>query len=57
MMKQIAWIVNYLTPTNAIATRKETSHASRMELKIGGGLVILMIVSKIYCNFFMFVFS
>jgi len=42
--------VHRIGPEDAIATRKETSHASGMEKDIIGGLVILMLVNKIYCK-------
>jgi len=49
-MKKIARNVHHIDPTDAIATRKETSHASGMEMDKICILVILIIVSKIYCK-------
>jgi len=48
MMKRIARDVQYIDPSDAIATRKEISHASGMEVELIGRLVIMIKVSKIY---------
>jgi len=48
-MKRIAEDVHHMYPKDVIATRKEASHASGMETEITRGLVMRIIVSKIYC--------